>query len=102
MLTFNLKRKWFEKIKSGEKTKEYRIANDYWNKRLYHQWKKYRFKWTGIPVLFKLGYPKNDDTNKILKGYITGIDRLFDGLDTDLNTKEEVFEIRFELGSRLE
>ncbi|CDE59261.1 uncharacterized protein BN657_01508 [Fusobacterium sp. CAG:439] len=40
MLTFNLKKEWFEKIKSGEKTHEYRLANNYWNKRLYNQWDK--------------------------------------------------------------
>ena len=26
MLTFNLKKEWFEKIKSGEKTHEYRVT----------------------------------------------------------------------------
>lgn len=30
MLTFNLKKEWFEKIKSGEKTHEYREVKDYW------------------------------------------------------------------------
>ena len=34
MLTFNLKKEWFEKIKSGEKTHEYRLYNSYWEKRL--------------------------------------------------------------------
>ena len=34
MLTFNLKKEWFEKIKSGEKTHEYRVMNDYWCKRI--------------------------------------------------------------------
>lgn len=28
-----LKHKWFEKIKSGEKTSEYRECKDYWNKK---------------------------------------------------------------------
>lgn len=97
MLTFNLKREWFEKIKSGEKTHEYRVANNYWNKRLYTQWDKYKFKGTGIPCCFACGYPKKEDTAKRLYGYITNISRLFDGLDTDLKTNEPVFDIEFEL-----
>lgn len=34
MLTFVLKRRWFELIKSGEKTIEYREIKDYWTARL--------------------------------------------------------------------
>jgi len=34
MLIFNLKKEWFDKIKSGEKTHEYRLATDYWRKRI--------------------------------------------------------------------
>lgn len=34
MLTFNLKKVWFDKIKSGEKTHEYREVKDYWTDRL--------------------------------------------------------------------
>ncbi len=34
MLTFNLKKEWFEKIKSGEKTHEYREWSFYWAKRI--------------------------------------------------------------------
>lgn len=36
MLTFNLKKEWFEKIKSGEKTHEYREMTPYWEKRIYN------------------------------------------------------------------
>lgn len=35
MLTLNLKKEWFEKIKSGEKTHEYRVMSDYWVKRIH-------------------------------------------------------------------
>ena len=35
MLTFNLKKQWFDKIKSGEKTHEYREVKPYWTKRLF-------------------------------------------------------------------
>lgn len=34
MLTFILKKKWFDLIKSGEKTVEYREVKDYWTARL--------------------------------------------------------------------
>lgn len=30
MLTFNVKKEWFDKIKSGEKTHEYREVKPYW------------------------------------------------------------------------
>ena len=36
MLTFNLKKEWFEKIKSGEKTHEYREVKPYWTKRFFN------------------------------------------------------------------
>jgi ASC-1-like (ASCH) protein len=35
MLIFPLKKEWFDKIKSGEKTIEYREVKPYWSKRLY-------------------------------------------------------------------
>ena len=46
MLTFNLKKEWFDKIKSGEKTHEYRLATDYWRKRISKssQWNELRQK----------------------------------------------------------
>ena len=34
MLVFNLKKEWFEKIKNGEKTHEYRIVKLYWTNRI--------------------------------------------------------------------
>lgn len=34
MLTFILKKEWYEKIKSGEKTVEYREVKPYWNLRI--------------------------------------------------------------------
>ena len=33
MLVFNLKKEWFDKIKSGKKTHEYREVKRYWNDR---------------------------------------------------------------------
>ena len=34
MLTFPLKKEWYEKIKSGEKTIEYREIKPYWTRRI--------------------------------------------------------------------
>ena len=73
MLTFNLKKQWFDKIKSGEKTHEYRLATDYWMKRIskQSQWNELRQKGSNkkIPlfdITFCCGYPKKDDKEKRL------------------------------------
>lgn len=34
MLIFPLKKRWYDKIKSGEKTVEYREVKPYWERRL--------------------------------------------------------------------
>ncbi|WP_321276946.1 ASCH domain-containing protein [Thiomicrorhabdus indica] len=56
-LHLNLKQKWFEQIKSGEKTEEYRIRNNYWNKRLEKDYDQ---------VVIKLGYPAKTDTSRVM------------------------------------
>ena len=62
-----LKREYFEQIKAGTKTEEYRLVNDYWRARLYI--KKYD------RIVLTLGYPKRDDTGRRIvlpyKGYVT-------------------------------
>ena len=64
MLTFNLKKEWFEKIKSGEKTHEYRIYNDYWGNRLL-------YKKLPCRCVFACGYPKKEDTTKKLPKFFS-------------------------------
>lgn len=59
ILTLNLKREYFEQIKSGAKKEEYRLCTPYWQKRLEN--KKYD------KVILKLGYPKNSEIEKILE-----------------------------------
>lgn len=57
-LRLAVKREYFEQIKSGVKTEEYRLVNDYWIKRL-----------DGKPfdtLTITMGYPKNDDTSRHL------------------------------------
>ena len=63
-LTLNLKREYFEQIKSGIKTEEYRLCTPYWSKRLEN--KNYD------KVVIKLGYPKNSEIEKILEFKYSG------------------------------
>ena len=57
-LILPLKRKWFDQIKAGVKLEEYRLNNEYWQKRL--QGKDYD------EIVFTLGYPKKDDESRRL------------------------------------
>ncbi|MGL5624886.1 ASCH domain-containing protein [Cetobacterium sp.] len=59
ILTLNLKREYFEQIKSGIKTEEYRVCTPYWQKRL--EGKSFD------KIIIKLGYPKNSEIEKILE-----------------------------------
>ena len=96
MLTFNLKKEWFEKIKSGEKTHEYREHSLYWAKRISNAIVKNKEKFP-IPCCFKLGYPPRQDKSRILYGNIIRIKNLKSGINTDLKTTNRVFDIEFEL-----
>lgn len=55
-LTLNLKIEYFNAIKSGEKTEEYRLFTDYWKKRLVGR--------DYDRVVFCLGYPRRDDSER--------------------------------------
>lgn len=59
VLHINLKTKYFNEIKKGTKPFEFRLKNNYWSKRLIG--KNYD------EVHFKLGYPKSNDKEKIIK-----------------------------------
>ena len=59
ILHLNVKKKYFYAIKAGYKTFEFRKQTDYWRKRL--AGKEYEEVW------IKLGYPKNTDTERIIK-----------------------------------
>lgn len=84
MLVFNLQKKWFEKIRLGEKKTEYRLVKPFWIKRINNSFEQnagYSFdvylenKRLGedielnIPCRFVLGYTKT-----ILNGIIKSID----------------------------
>ena len=93
MLTFNLKKEWFEKIKSGEKTHEYRVLNDYWNARINNFYNEQKYHQV---CRFCSGYPSVDDTDRILYAHVLDIS-VRNGKDTDLKIDEDVFDIEFEL-----
>lgn len=80
ILNLTLKKQWFDMIKSGEKTEEYREIKPYWNTRLLNQ--EYDF------ILFRNGYDK--DSPEILiecKGIRTDLGKLYWGA----LPKEKVF-----------
>ncbi len=55
-LNLVLKYEWFDKIKSGKKTKEYREIKHYWNSRLTRPEGFYK------SVIFQKGYKKNPES----------------------------------------
>lgn len=57
-LTLAVKGVYFNQIKSGDKTEEYRLCTPYWAYRLvYREYDQ---------IVLTLGYPKRDDTNRRL------------------------------------
>ena len=107
MIIFSLKKKWYEKIKSGEKTVEYREVKPYWANRIFNY--KYRYAeflkpqeraefLAKYPTIFKreravcrirLGY-----TNQYMAAIIKKIE-IVDGKNTDLRLNKPVFAIHF-------
>jgi len=107
MLTFNLKKEWFEKIKNGEKNHEYRELKPYWTKRFSHlpdvffdvkanEFIKLKKHNLDIECCFKLGYPKPSESSKILYGMVKTI-KIVCGKKTDLKINNFVYDIEFEL-----
>lgn len=90
MLILNLKKQWFEKIKTGEKTHEYREVKDYWSNRL-------MFVSPGDLLILRCGYPKAGDFEKELPAEIKKISVVEDGMTTDLKINKPVYDIEFVL-----
>ena len=104
VLDLVMKHYWFDKIKSGEKTHEYRVATDYWFKRLLIIEEKYGklvFTIKNYFCIFCCGYPNKNDNSKRLKARIEYI-QIVNGLNTDLKINKDVFDIKFELISESE
>ena len=115
MLIFPLKKEWYEKIKSGEKTIEYREVKGYWQSRINKEFCTYRMckenlhadscavgvneiladceqglRRGNFPLpscKLRLGY-----TNRYMTAKITKIE-VVDGKDTDLHIDEPVYAI---------
>lgn len=96
MLIFPMIKEWYEKIKSGEKTVEYREVKDYWTKRIKNVVQELNL--CGKPICyFQLGY--NPDTR--LKATISKVERV-DGKNTDLKIDKPVYAIHFKLEDEIE
>lgn len=105
MLYFTLKKIWFEAIKAGRKTVEYREAKDYWTKRLINEFKnnsfaedilRGRYDGNGFfdhtkkhHIIFRNGY-----TSEILGAEFVSL-YIVSGKETPLNTDKDVYAIHF-------
>lgn len=123
MLIFTLKKEWYEKIKKGEKTIEYREVKPYWSVRIFNEFKralKKRYpnskekiatlrlqEFLEIakedPILFEpadvftlQGVFRLGYGTEKLSAIITKIE-IIDGQDTDLAIDKPVFAIYFKL-----
>lgn len=99
ILNLPLTKHWFDEIKSGRKTHEYREARDYWNRILSADYEA-RHNYDDRPiqyhlVRFQLGYQKN--APKMIFE-IKDISTVW-GENTDLKIKGYVYDI--ELGGRI-
>lgn len=86
-LQLSLKKKWFDMIKAGIKKEEYRECSDYWINRFQKLCREFEFYFFGSHpncinerrvmescsglkcnrIVFTLGYPKADDTERRLE-----------------------------------
>lgn len=93
MLTFPLKKQWYEKIKSGEKTIEYREVKPYWTTRFYNEFGFFPEQspiknWEmAVPCFLRLGY-----TKEFLFANICRVE-VVDGKKTDLAIDKPVYAI---------
>jgi len=68
VLVLNVKKIYFDQVKSGEKTEEFRLCTDYWKKRLEGRSPEKVYS----TISYRLGYPKSTDNEKILTFPYTG------------------------------
>ncbi|EMB44003.1 hypothetical protein [Treponema denticola] len=92
MLIFPMKKEWYEKIKNGEKTIEYREVKPYWETRFKNEFMN-RAGALNCPCILRLGY-----TKKYMTAQIVGIE-IVSGKDTDLNIDKPVYAIHLKLGA---
>jgi hypothetical protein len=110
MLSFPLKKEWYDKIKSGEKTVEYREVKPYWTRRIMNfkfYWAQFikpkdRGEWfRNFPTeFFSDCYPaikaecllRHGYTGRYVTANITKIE-VVDGKETDLHIDKPVYAI---------
>lgn len=63
ILRLPVKTEYFNQIKEGTKTEEYRIVKEYWGKRIVKEYDE---------VWITLGYPSSSEQDKIIKFKFTG------------------------------
>ena len=90
-MIFPLKKEWYEKIKNGEKTVEYREVKDYWTTRL-NSTIYFLKQGKERHCFFQFGY--NPKTR--LSAVISEIE-IVDGMNTDLKIDKKVYAIHFRL-----
>ena len=117
VLTFNVKKQWFDKIKSGEKTHEYREVKDFWTIRLINTFfnchtkkdKRHSMEYflralyrgviyeplEFITICFMNGMV-DEKTKPRLYAILKSV-RIVDGKDTDLKINKPVYDIEFQL-----
>lgn len=99
MLTLSLKKEWFDKIKSGEKTHEYR-KYDYWYPRICKKFKQAAIENRPLKLCFRLGYNIKPEqcAERILYAEVVKISVLWgDGHKIDDNIPTPVVDIEFRL-----
>jgi len=98
ILDLVLKTEWFEKIKSGKKTVEYREVKKYWGERMFAKLPGFNQVYAQQivdKVLFSNGYNRKEQM--LFK--IKKIDILPSGINTDLHINKPVYAIH--LGKQL-
>lgn len=97
MLIFPLKKEWYDKIKSGEKTVEYREVKPYWSIRLWHENCDPPYHWELVkefgvfPIVCYLQLGYNPKTR--LRAFVEAVE-IVDGKNTDLHIDKPVYAIR--------
>ncbi len=100
---------WFDKIKSGEKTHEFRERNGYWEQRLGNDLYCHEIKDSTDPLeRASARQSMRYKTVRFRRGYANGAERMLfsiksieivNGIHTDLHIHDDVFDI--ELGERI-
>lgn len=66
-LQLALKAEYFDAIRDGTKTEEYRLANDYWTRRLHHGTETWSLPRVFSSIVLTWGYPKAGDPDRTIE-----------------------------------